>query len=70
MNKSRVDLSLLDELFMFNSILSEPTNIIEGTKKGELIEKMVDKISLNHDRTNFLITMHFRREIGDKSYTK
>ena len=46
MDKSGVDLSLLDELFMFNSILSEPSNITEGPEKGELIEKMVDKITL------------------------
>ena len=45
MDKSGVDLSLLDELFMFNSILSEPSNITEGTEKRELTENMVDKIS-------------------------
>jgi len=34
----------MDELFMFNSILSEPSNITEGTEKREFIEKMRDKI--------------------------
>ena len=70
MNKSRVDLSLLDELFMFNSILSEPSDITEGTEKRELIEKMVDKISMDHDGTNYLITIHFKYGIGSITYKK
>ena len=66
MDKSGVDLSLLDELFMFNSILSEPSNITEGTEKRELIEKMVDKISMDHDGSNYLISVHFKYGIDMK----
>ena len=36
MDKSGVDLSLLDELFMLNSILAESSNITEGTEKHEV----------------------------------
>ena len=66
MDKCRVDFSLLDELFMFNSILSEPSNITEGTEKRELIEKMVDKISMDHDGSNYLISVHFKYGIDMK----
>ena len=57
LDKSQTDISLIDELFFFNSILSEPSNITEGTEKRELIEKMVDKTIMDHDRYKYLITI-------------
>ena len=68
LDKSQTDISLIDELFFFNSILSEPSNITEGTEKRELIEKMVDKIIMDHDGTNYLITIHFKYGIGVITY--
>ena len=58
--KSQTDISLIDELFLFNSILSEPSKITEGNEKRELIEKLVDKIIMDHDGSNYLINIHFK----------
>jgi hypothetical protein len=70
LDKSQTDISLIDELFFFNSILSEPSNITEGTEKRELIEKMVDKIIMDYNGTNYLITIHFKYGIGVITYKK
>jgi hypothetical protein len=69
-DKSQTDLSLIDELILFNSILSEPSNSTEGTEQRELIEKMVDNISIDLDGTNRLITICFKYGIGDITYKK
>ena len=70
LDKTETNISLIDELFLFNSILSEPSNITEGSEQRELIEKMVDNIIIDHDGANHLITIHFKYGIGDVTYKK
>lgn len=65
LDKSQTDnLSLLSEL----SIMIQEIDITDGKERRNLIDKMVTKITLDHDGKQHVVTLHYKLGLGDKKY--
>jgi hypothetical protein len=59
-------ISLLSELTM----MIEDLDITEGEERRDLLDEMVDKVVMNHDGNQHIISVHYKLGIGVINYKK